>query len=128
MVSVRKVPDIHDRAQYLVEPDTPELRAVLDAVRSWSRVGDLCAFAEHRHGFGNSDGGFGVSYFGDLDDFERTDTTMREGDVLVYAFFGPPEGYEFVVPESLYLECLAAYLDAEGRGEDAERVRAVLRN
>ena len=125
MVTVQKVFDLQGLVHYLVEPDTAELRAVLDAARSW-RDEDLCVFAERRHGYGNSDGGFGVTYPNDLDDAEREETPLREGEVLVYAFFGPPDGYEFVIGEPLYLECLAAYLAALGRAEDADRVRALL--
>ena len=36
-----------------------------DAIRHWPSLTALAGFAAHRHGYGNTDGGFGVTYPGD---------------------------------------------------------------
>jgi hypothetical protein len=70
--------------------------AIRDAIRHWSRLTDLAEFAAHRHGYGNSDGGFGIKSPGDLDEYAREVDGIRipEGFVQLYGFWGPPEGYE----------------------------------
>jgi hypothetical protein len=45
--------------------------AVVASIRAWSRLPDLASFAVARHGFGDTDGGFGVTYPGDLDEYDR---------------------------------------------------------
>jgi hypothetical protein len=96
--------------------------AILDAIRSWPCLAELASFAKGRHGFGNSDGGFGVIYPGDLDAYDRSvaGAAILEGHVQVYGFWGPPDGYEINVPERLYLEALAGELSQMGRTAEAE--------
>lgn len=101
--------------------------AARDAIRHWSRLPELAGFAALRHGFGDSDGGFGVVYPGDLDEFDRTaGAHVPEGFVQVYGVWGPPDGYEVLVPESLYLTTLAEMLSAAGHTSEANRVRSLI--
>src|SRR5262245_12592136 len=78
-----------------VEQPEPEV-AARDAIRHWSRLPELAEFAALRHGFGDSDGGFGVTYPGDLDDYDHEvdGVCIPEGFVQAYGFWGPPNGYE----------------------------------
>jgi hypothetical protein len=109
--------------------DDPELEeAVRASLRSGARywtLPELAAFALSGHGFGESDGGFGITYPGDCDDYERAlGQDFAPGYVRAYEFFGPPNGREWLVPEPLYLAVLAEMLDAAGFTADAARVRA----
>jgi hypothetical protein len=100
--------------------------AARDAIRHWSRLAELAEFAARRHGFGDSDGGFGVTYPGDLDDFDRASGEfIPDGFVQVYGFWGPPDGYEVLVPEVVYLAQLAGVLSAAGQVAEAARVRSL---
>ena len=105
------------------EPET----AVRDAIRHWSRLSELAEFAACRHGFGDSDGGFGVTYPGDLDEYDRVvdGFAIPEGFVQVYGFWGAPDGYEVLVPEAAYLHTLADVLSAAGHLAEASRVRSL---
>lgn len=106
--------------------DPDPVQAILTSIRSW-RLEELADFAEKRHGFENSDGGFGVIYPADVDDCEGEieGAAILEGCVRVYGYWGPPDGYELDVSERLYLDTLAAELDRAGQPADAERVRAM---
>lgn len=88
---------------------------------------DLAEYATNRHGFGDSNGGFGVTYPNDLDDQERASGLLiPEGFVLVYGFWGKPDGYEVLVPETVYLETLAGVLTLAGHLAEAAQVRTLL--
>lgn len=102
--------------------------AIRDAIRHWSRLPELSEFATERHGFGNTDGGFGVTYPGDLDEYDRVidGINIPEGFVQVYGFWGPPDGYELLVPESAYLRTLVEMLAEQGYSAEAKRVKALL--
>ncbi len=51
---------------------TPDLEtACLDAIQHWSSLKELAGFAAQRHGYGDSNGGFGIHYPGDLDKYDR---------------------------------------------------------
>lgn len=102
--------------------------AVRDAIRHWSRLPELSEFATQRHGFSNSDGGFGVTYPGDLDEYDRVidGLNIPEGFVEVSGFWGLPDGYELLVPESYYLTILAEMLADKGYSAEANQVRALL--
>jgi hypothetical protein len=102
-----------------VSPNTPELRCLLDVILSW-RIEKLVSCAIARHGYKNSDGGFGIIYPIDLDDEDRED--IAAGNVNIYGFWGFPDGDEFEISELLYLEVLGAFLRAHGRSEDAATV------
>jgi hypothetical protein len=89
--------------------------AARNAIRHWSRLPELAEFAARRHGFGDSDGGFGVTYSGDLDDFDRANGEfIPEGFVQVYGFWGPPDGYEMLeIAVSIVAELIACRNDAK---------------
>jgi hypothetical protein len=110
-----------------VEPPTPE-DAVLDAIRHWSSLTEVAEFAIQRHGYGNTDGGFGVTYPGDLDEYDRVEGGIHipKGFVQVHGFWGPPDGYEVLVAEALYLDTLATVLSAAGHAVEAAQVRSLL--
>ena len=100
--------------------------AAREAIRHWSRLWALAEFADHRHGFGDSDGGFGVTYPGDLDAFDRVDGMMiPESFVMVYGFWDLPDGYAVLVAEQAYLDTLAIVLSEAGHAAEAGRVRSL---
>ena len=112
-----------DARRYAVTPDTAELRAIVDAIAHWRRLPELVTFALERHGYGDSDGGFGVTYQSDLDDYERSQGhKIMDGEVEIYGFWGPPDGHEFHVPETLYLLVLGKVLEILGLLDDAHRI------
>jgi hypothetical protein len=109
--------------------ETPDHEtACRDAIRHWHSLPQLAEFAEQHHGYGNTDGGFGVTYPSDLDDYDRE----VEGQFIppryveVYGFWGPPDGYEVFVPERLYLSVLARVLQQNGYTSEAQRVETLL--
>ncbi len=85
-----------------------ELR-IREVLTCWGNKAQLVEFARNRHGFGNSDVGFGVIYPSDLDEFEDEDC-IPEGSVQIYGSWGPPEGYETLIKETEYLRVLAEVL------------------
>jgi hypothetical protein len=86
----------------------------------------LAEFAARRHGFANSDGGFGIVYPSDLDECDfASGAYIPDGFVEVYGFWGPPDGYEVLVPEAEYLDQLAGVLSAAGYAAQAARVRSL---
>jgi hypothetical protein len=101
--------------------------AVVTSIRAWPRLAELASFAAARHGFGDTDGGFGVTYPGDLDEHDRASgcVTTPDGFVEVYGHWGPPGGYSLLIRESVYLDVLAGLLTAEGLHSEAERVKEV---
>ena len=101
--------------------------AVVASIRAWSRLSDLASFAVARHGFGDTDGGFGVTYPGDLDEYDRAveGVNIPDGFVEVYGHWGPPGGYSLLIRESTYLEILAGVLVAKGLHSEAARVEAL---
>ncbi len=106
-------------------PDTET--AVRDSVRHWSSLPELAEFAILRHGFGDSNGGFGVTYPNDLDEYDREvmGYVIPLGHVNVYGFWGLPDGYEVIVPESFYLGILASMLENAGFVTEADSVRGL---
>jgi hypothetical protein len=48
---------------------------------------------------------------------------IPEGFVQVYGYWGPPDGYEVLVTELVYLTELAAVLSAKGHQPEADQVR-----
>jgi hypothetical protein len=108
---------------YVPEPEA----AIREVIRHWSRFPELAEFAARRHGFADSDGGFGVLYPDDLDEYDREvdGAHIPPGQVQLYGFWGPPEGYEILVSERLYLHTLAGALAAAGHTAEAARVRSL---
>jgi hypothetical protein len=108
-----------------VEAPDPET-AVRNAIGSWPSLSALADFAVRRHGFGNTDGGFGVTYPDDLDDYDRAaGHLVPAGYVAVYGLWGPPDGYEVFVDETFYLATLVAVLKSHGLLAEAQRVQAI---
>lgn len=99
--------------------------AALVSIRHWPDKRSLVRMALARHGYGDSNGGFGITYSGDLDDHDRTTQGLDipEGFVMAYGFWGPPEGYHVLVPEWLYRDVLAEVLECLGLWQEASSVR-----
>jgi hypothetical protein len=97
--------------------------AALTAIRHWRDKRQLVDYALARHGYADTDSGFGITYPGDLDEFDRQTQSIPEGFVLAHGFGGPPDGYEIMVPEWLYRDVLAEVLECLGFWQDAAKVR-----
>ena len=95
-----------------------QLREIIEA---WSRIEELPGYAMKRHGFGDSNGGFGITYPEDLDEYQREveKVTIPAGMVQAYGYWGPPQGYEFLVAEARYLSVLAKILIEKGLANEA---------
>ena len=111
----------------MVEISDPE-SALVASITHWSQLADLAQFAVERHGFGDTDGGFGITYPDDLDEYDRVldGFDIPKGYIEAYGFWGPPDGYGLLVPESMYLETLALILSQAGLHDEADRVRAII--
>jgi hypothetical protein len=101
--------------------------AALTAIRHLACMSKerLVRCALDRHGYGDSNGGFGITYPGDLDEYDRKvlGRHIPDGFVLAYGFWGPPDGYELLVPEWLYRDVLAEVLECFGMWREAASVR-----
>lgn len=109
--------------------DSPPFGTVCrEVIKNWRRLTELADFAERRHGYGNSNGGFGITYPGDLDEHDiATGCHIPEGSVEVYAYTSAiPPGYEIVIPEMSYLRVLADVLRENRLSDEADRVLAIL--
>jgi hypothetical protein len=108
-------------------PDTrTACREVIDA---WPNFAQLAECAERCHGYGNSDGGFGVIYPDDVDEYmaEVEEVHIPEGMVLLYGFAHAfPPGYEVLVQEKIYLENLRSVLQEQSLAAEENRVAHVL--
>ena len=95
--------------------------------RSPSLIGKLSGYALARHGWGDSDGGFGVTYSTDLDEYDRhvDGIEIPNGHVLLYGFGGPPDGYEFVISEAEYIASLLRILSQDIVGSDAAVLKSL---
>jgi hypothetical protein len=111
---------IHDQNetaefQFSVEPFSAAAKAAVDAIRRWPRQSDLVEFAVKRHGYGNTDGYFGIIYPGDLDDCDQVSgESIPEGSVKAYAWYGETDGDTHVLSELEYLDFLRQYFEACG--------------
>lgn len=99
--------------------------ASLTAIRHWRNIEELVQFALDRRGFGDTNGGFGILYPSDLDEYEKKTEGLNvpEGFVLAYGFGGSPDGYELLVPEWLYRDVLAEVLECLELWRQAAKVR-----
>ncbi len=109
--------------------DTPiPENAIREVIRHWSSLTDLAKFAALGHGFGDDNGGFGLTYSSDLDEYGRVVDGIQipDGFVQVYGFWGPPNKYEFLIKERFYLEVLIDVLTENGHTTEANGVRSLL--
>ena len=89
----------------------------------------LVQFAEQRHGWGDSNGGFGVTYPGDLDEYDKEveKINIPDGYIEIYGFWGAKEGgYELVVKEYDYLDKLLQVLIDLKQFSLAERIKKLI--
>jgi hypothetical protein len=118
-------------AQIKDQMDAPETNiACREVIDAWSNLAQLVDFAEQRHGFGNSNGGLGVIYPDDVDDYmaEVEGVHVPDGWVLLYGYaIAIPPGYEILVEESVYLSNLANVLRGHGLSAEAKRVTVLLK-
>jgi hypothetical protein len=110
--------------------DQVEGGAIRTAIAAGPDLVELAARAERREGFVSTERGSGVSYRHEIEALRRVDDMMEgdnipDGHVLVYADWGPPEGYQVVVPEGVYLGVLADELARTGHRATAARVRSL---
>jgi hypothetical protein len=107
--------------------NTPDpISAVLASIRHWHNKANLAQFAIEGHGFGNTDGGFGITYPRDLDvhDREVEHVEIPAGYVLVYGFWGDEAGgYHVLVAEAEYRRILAEELERLHLPREAAMVR-----
>ena len=113
--------------QFSCEPHTAAHKAAIDAIRNWPNLSDLVAFAESRHGYENTDGYFGITYPGDLDDYERSNgNSIPDGYVEANAWYGASDGETHKLLESDYLELLRQFLSLKNHKELVERIDKLL--
>jgi len=95
-----------------------DLRAMVeDVIKCWSNLEELASFGMARHGYGQTDVGYGVTYKEDLD---PGDALLPEGCVEIYGGFG--KEFEVVIPETTYLDILADVLRRNGLDEATDGV------
>jgi len=89
---------------------------------------EFVEFALARHGWGDSDGGFGVTYPADLDEYDKEVEGMviPAGHVEIYGFWGPEHGgYEITVKEADYIEELLLILEHEGHTDNIDALKSL---
>ena len=103
------------------DPSPEEICRDVIKVKSLASLADL---AIKRQGFGNSDVGAGMTYPHELDAEDvAAGQLIPEGFVELYLGWGPPDGFEAQVPESLYREILASALAEAGHSVEAAQLR-----
>ena len=72
-----------------------------EVIKAWSSILDLPAFAIQKRGYGDSDGGFGITYPSDLDEYQKEveRVIIPEGMIEAYGYWGPPEVMNFWSPK-----------------------------
>jgi hypothetical protein len=102
--------------------DAPDNEAAcFDVIRNTFSLPRLAEFATRRVSYGNSDRGCGLDY-GDVGDGR----VPPPGEVRIYDFWGPPDGYEVIIPEATYLSVLAQVLQQNGFAAEAEQVQRLV--
>lgn len=102
--------------------------AIVQIIRHWPKLAELANFAVERRGFGDDNGGFGLIYPDDLDDYARgaEQRSIPSGWVEIYGFWGVEKGgYEFVVEEKTYLASLAQVLRSDDLEAEARLVESL---
>ena len=89
-------------------PNEISLWQIEEIISSWRSMPQLAEFAAVRQGFCNSDGGHGLQYPEDLDEYEREveKIAIPDGHVLLFGrknFPNESAGFEFKISETLYL-------------------------
>jgi hypothetical protein len=91
-------------------------------------------YATERQSWCNSDGGHGVTYPEDLDEYEREveGAAIEAGYVLLFGRTNVPRSsrasaFEVCLPECIYLDVLANKLEANGSTEESENIRKLSR-
>src|SRR4051812_28946305 len=76
------------RGEQMWEKPDPET-ACVDAIRHWSSLPRLAEFAANRHGYHDSNGGFGLEYPDSLDEYDREvlGRFIPPGFVLIQGFW-----------------------------------------
>ena len=98
-------------------------KRIKEVISVWSSLPQAARCACLRHGFANSDIGFGLRYPEDLDEYDRAKSgAIPEGYVEITGGWGPPDGYTHRVPEALYLQVLCELLRKAGHDQEAALV------
>ncbi|GAA5496447.1 hypothetical protein SAMN02745181_0250 [Rubritalea squalenifaciens DSM 18772] len=109
--------------QYSVEPLNIAHKAALDAIRHYHSLDELFKFAHQGHGYGDSDGYFGITYSNDLDDYDRAnDQCIPEGFVQVYAGYGDSYSEDYLITEAEYLNLLEQFFRLNERIDLADNL------
>jgi hypothetical protein len=89
-----------------------ERQSQIDQVLRHNSHSILVQHALARHGWGDTDGGFGTTYSTDLDDHDRNvdGVSITDGHIQLYGCWGLPDGYEFEISESCYISQLIRYV------------------
>ncbi|MBV9858820.1 MAG: hypothetical protein JO038_01765 [Alphaproteobacteria bacterium] len=99
-------------------PPPQNMRELVEyVIGAWSRLSELAEFAQARHGYENSDVGYGAIYPADL---QPDDEPMPEGSIILYGGFG--EYFEFCISETSYLDILAEVFRRNGLQSAAEEM------
>ncbi len=103
--------------RFEVEPPLQHVQCVLRAICHASSLELLVQCILGRYGFGDSDGGFGVTYSTDLDEYDREveGVSIPQGWVEAYCFWGSPDGYETQIPEHEFVDIVHQALVADNR-------------
>lgn len=120
-------PEASFEFQFTCEPPSPARRAAVDAIRHWGNSVALVSFAAAGHGYTNTDCFFGVTYPGDLDEYDLTQRPpIPAGYVEVIAWYGERDGITHLLPEREYVELLRQYLWLTNQPDLSERVSALM--
>ena len=87
----------------------------------WPKDEELAEYAVNRHGYGGDNASYGITYPGDLDDYDRAmGDNIPDGMIEVYGLYF--EEGELLVEESYYLERLKTHLSTNQRSDLVTRV------
>ncbi|MGJ8674291.1 hypothetical protein [Rubritalea sp.] len=90
-----------------VDPYKEEHKLVLYLLDEHPEKERLISFAEKRHGYGSGNSDSGITYPGDLDEYDKEQGIhIEDGYVGIYHGM---MGWEFHIPEVDYLELLRLY-------------------
>ncbi len=111
-----------------------QIEKVIQVIEICFSLRELSEFAEKRHGYGDSDGGFGATYETDLDEYSRIhEGDIPKGHVEIYGYWGStpppgwPIGYEFQITEQEYLLVLIEVLSKHKLARQVEDIENLIR-